>query len=134
VDVADPLLAEQWQRRSLPNLSFQPGSAYDLPFGDGEFEVATAFEVFEHLERPEEALAELRRVASWGLVLSVPWEPAWRVTNFVAGRYVGQLGNTPGHVNHWTRSGFERFVSQAGRVASVRRPYPWTVAVVVFTD
>jgi trans-aconitate methyltransferase len=131
VDVAAPRITAQWERRSLPNLSFRTGSAYDLPFGDSEFEVVTAFEVFEHLEQPDDALAELSRVASWGLVLSVPWEPAWRASNILSGRYVRRLGNTPGHVNHWTRRGFRRFLAEAGPIASLRRPYPWTVAVVL---
>jgi len=130
VDVADPSLLEEWETRRAPNLGFAPGSAYALPYADDEFEVVTAFEVLEHLERPGEALAELARVAAGALVLSVPREPWWRVTNALSGRYLRDLGNTPGHVNHWSRGGFRRFAGGAGEVRRVRSPYPWTVVTV----
>jgi ubiquinone/menaquinone biosynthesis C-methylase UbiE len=130
VDVADPALLDEWEGRGAPNLGFAPGSAYALPYADGEFEVVTAFEVLEHLERPGDALAELARVAGRALVLSVPREPWWRATNALSGRYVRALGNTPGHVNHWTRGGFRRFARGAGDVTRVRSPYPWTVVTV----
>jgi ubiquinone/menaquinone biosynthesis C-methylase UbiE len=130
VDVADPALLEEWEGRRAPNLGFAPGSAYSLPYGDGAFEVVSAFEVLEHLERPDEALAELARVASRALVLSVPREPWWRATNVLSGRYVRALGNTPGHVNHWTREAFRRFAGGAGDVSRIRSPYPWTVVSV----
>jgi ubiquinone/menaquinone biosynthesis C-methylase UbiE len=130
VDVADPALLAEWEGRRAPNLGFAPGSAYALPHADGEFEVVTAFEVLEHLERPGDALAELARVASRALVLSVPREPWWRVTNTLSGRYVRALGNTPGHVNHWSRGAFRRFAGGAGEVRRVRSPYPWTVVTV----
>ena len=131
VDVADPALVAEWERRRAPNLVFEPGSAYSLPYGDGEFEVVTAFEVLEHLERPADGLAELERVAARALVLSVPREPWWRATNVLSGRYVRALGNTPGHVNHWSRGSFRRFAGAAGEVVRVSSPYPWTVVTVV---
>ncbi len=130
VGVAQPGLLDEWERRRAPKLGFAPGSAYALPYGENEFDVVTAFEVLEHLERPSEALAELARVAERALVLSVPREPWWRATNVLSGRYVRALGNTPGHVNHWTRDGFRRFAGGAGEVARVRSPYPWTVVTV----
>ena len=130
LDVGDDLLLPEWERRSGGNLEFRAGSAYSLPFGDGEFELVTALEVLEHLERPAEALAEIRRVASRALVLSVPREPVWRAMNIFSGRYVGALGNTPGHVNHWSASAFRRFAGAAGQIARVRTPFPWTVVTV----
>lgn len=130
VDVADPSLLEEWEARRAPNLGFAPGSAYALPYEDDQFEVVTALEVLEHLERPAEALAELARVAGRALVLSVPREPWWRMTNALSGRYVRDLGNTPGHVNHWSRGAFRRFAGGAGDVRRVRSPYPWTVVTV----
>jgi 2-polyprenyl-3-methyl-5-hydroxy-6-metoxy-1,4-benzoquinol methylase len=130
LDVGDPALAAEWERRAGGNLEFHAGSAYELPFEDGSFELVTALEVLEHLERPAEALAELRRVASRAIVASVPREPVWRVTNVLSGRYWGALGNTPGHVNHWSKRGFRELVSGAGEVARVRAPFPWTVATV----
>jgi ubiquinone/menaquinone biosynthesis C-methylase UbiE len=130
LDVGDPRLRAEWERRRRDNLSFRAGSAYSLPFEDAAFELVCGFEVLEHLERPAEALAELARVASRHLVVSVPREPLWRLMNVLSLRYVRALGNTPGHVNHWSRAGFVTFVQAAGDVTRVRTPLPWTIVTV----
>lgn len=130
LDVADPELVAEWEGRRSGNVDFRPGSAYALPYGDDEFDVVCALEVLEHLERPADALAELARVAARRVVASVPREPIWRVANVASGRYVRDLGNTPGHVNHWSMAAFRRFVGRAGKVVAVRTPFPWTVVTV----
>jgi ubiquinone/menaquinone biosynthesis C-methylase UbiE len=130
VDIGDERLQEQWRRREGRHLSFRPASAYALPFPDRSFDCVCAIEVLEHLERPQEALAELSRVTQRALLLSVPREPVWRIVHVLAGRDVRSLGNTPGHINHWSTRAFERLVGQFGRVVDVRKPFPWTVLVV----
>jgi ubiquinone/menaquinone biosynthesis C-methylase UbiE len=130
LDVDDPRLGAEWKRRRGDNLAFRAGSAYSLPFEDAAFELVCGFEVLEHLERPAEALAELARVASRHLVVSVPREPLWRVLNILSLRYLRALGNTPGHVNHWSRASFVTFVQAAGEVTRVRTPLPWTIVTV----
>jgi hypothetical protein len=44
----------------------------------------------------------------------------------LAGRYLRDLGNTPGHLNHWTRRGFTRLVAGVAEVREVTSPFPWT--------
>ena len=127
LDVADPTLLDEWTARQGGNLRFTSGSAYSLPYSDDEFELLCAVEVLEHLEHPTRALAELARVSSRALLLSVPREPLWRVANVLSGRYVRDLGNTPGHVNHWSSSQFVRLVGTTGDIVRVRRPIPWTL-------
>ena len=98
-----------------------------LPFPDSSFDLVVAIEVFEHFADPDRALAELVRVGTDELIASVPLEPIWRVGNMVRGRYLRDLGNTPGHVNHWSRRGFSRFVAQRWDVTEVACPLPWTM-------
>jgi hypothetical protein len=69
-------------------------------------------------------------VSRRGLLLSVPWEPVWRGVNMAAGRYLKSYGNTPGHINHWTRRDFVALVGTVGDVVAVRRPFPWTMVAV----
>ncbi len=37
------------------------------------------------------------------ILLSVPKEPIWRICNMARGKYWKDLGNTPGHIQHWTK-------------------------------
>jgi SAM-dependent methyltransferase len=94
LDADEDHLKAEWKSRSAPNLSFTTGSAYDLPFEDGSFDLVCCIEVLEHLERPRDALAEMSRVAGRALLLSVPNEPGWRISHLLAGRNVRALGNT----------------------------------------
>lgn len=129
IDADDDSLEKEWRARESSNLSFQTGSAYDLAFPDRTFELVCAIEVLEHLERPRDALAEMSRVASKTLLLSVPDEPAWRISHLLAGKDVRALGNTPGHINHWSKRGFADLVSSYARLDVVERVFPWTLVV-----
>ena len=124
VDLPDPALAGHWATTGLP-ASFADVGA--LPFPDRSFGLVLAIEVLEHVPSPEDALAEIARVASGPVVLSVPREPLWRVANLARGKYVSTFGNTPGHIQHWTRRSFTRLVSRHLYVTGVQTPPPWTM-------
>lgn len=106
---------------------FLGGSVYRLPFGDEAFDCVVACEVFEHLEHPATALDEVARVASGTLLLSVPWEPVWRVLNVARGKYLRHLGNTPGHLQHFSRRAVRDLVSRRFEIVDERTPFPWTM-------
>jgi SAM-dependent methyltransferase len=124
VDLPDEELAGDWRAAGLVCLF---GDATKLPMPDDAFDLVLAIEVLEHIPGPEAALAELARVCSGTLVASVPREPIWRAGNVARGRYVRDLGNTPGHVNHWSRRAFTSFVAREFTVDRVKTPLPWTV-------
>jgi SAM-dependent methyltransferase len=105
-------------------------AAEDLPFSESSFELAAAIEVLEHLPDPERTLAEMARVADKHLLVSVPREPLWRGLNLARGAYLTELGNTPGHLNHWSKRGFVALLSRYGEVIEVRSPFPWTMLLV----
>jgi 2-polyprenyl-3-methyl-5-hydroxy-6-metoxy-1,4-benzoquinol methylase len=125
LDLPDAGLRGEWQAR--PGPGYLHADAQVLPFAANQFDVVVAAEVLEHLPDPERGLAEMARVCSGSLVLSVPREPIFRGCNLLAGRYVRDLGNTPGHLNHWSTRSFVRFVSTVARVRLVTKPFPWTV-------
>jgi ubiquinone/menaquinone biosynthesis C-methylase UbiE len=130
IDLDDPQLHAEWQGRQCPNLEYMVMKAENLPFADGEFDVATAIEVLEHVPDPEHTLSEMARVASGRLLVSVPREPLWRALNMARGAYLRDLGNTPGHVNHWSKRGFVQLLSRYGAVEEARSPFPWTMLLV----
>jgi SAM-dependent methyltransferase len=130
IDLEDPQLRSEWQRRSRQNLEFRPEEATSLSFGDDEFDLAAAIEVLEHVPDPEATVSEMARVARRWLLVSVPREPLWRALNMARGAYWGSLGNTPGHVNHWSKRGFVELLGRHGTVEKARSPFPWTMLLV----
>jgi SAM-dependent methyltransferase len=92
-------------------------------------ELVLCCEVLEHLDDPERALDVLASLARPWLLASVPREPLWRALNLARFSYVGELGNTPGHLNHWSRSDFVRFLTRRFEVVEVRSPTPWTMVL-----
>jgi ubiquinone/menaquinone biosynthesis C-methylase UbiE len=130
IDLSDPKLEAQWATRQRPNLEYRAMRAEHLPFDDDEFDLAAAIEVLEHVPDPEHTLAEMARVARRHVLVSVPREPLWRGLNLVRGAYVRDLGNTPGHVNHWSKRGFEQLLGRYGEVLSARSPFPWTMLLI----
>ncbi len=133
IDLEDPKLEAEWSTRARPNLEFRAMSSeelQDLPFPDRSFDLAAAIEVLEHVPDPERTLAEMARTAARNLLVSVPREPLWRGLNIARGAYVRELGNTPGHVNHWSKRSFVRMLGRYGDVVETCSPFPWTMVLV----
>ncbi len=131
LDLEDPAIQTEWEQRRAANLEYRVMKAENLPFADGEFTLATAIEVLEHVPDPEHTVAEMARVARGGhLLVSVPREPLWRALNMARGAYLRELGNTPGHVNHWSKRSFVELRSRHGEVVEARSPFPWTMLLV----
>jgi SAM-dependent methyltransferase len=130
IDLEDPKLRAEWSKRELPNLKFRAEEATRLSFDEDEFDMAAAIEVLEHVPEPEATLAEMARVADRWLLVSVPREPLWRALNVARGAYLRDLGNTPGHLNHWSKRAFVSLLSRYGTVEEARSPFPWTMLLV----
>jgi ubiquinone/menaquinone biosynthesis C-methylase UbiE len=130
IDLADPKLQAEWSARARENLEFVRAPAEQLPFADDEFELVAAVELLEHVRDPRLTLSEMVRVSSGQLLVSVPREPLWRALNVARLAYLRELGNTPGHVNHWSRSAFVRLLEDYGEVVQMRTPFPWTMLLV----
>jgi len=86
-------------------------------------------EVLEHLESPEQALDVLLALSRRYLLVSVPREPIWRAMNMLRGTYWASLGNTPGHIQHWSRRQFIAMLARHAEVVELRSPLPWTLAL-----
>lgn len=113
--------------RGLPAGLFSQKSIYALqPEADGA-DLLVCCEVLEHLERPEEALRVLQGVVQNHVIFSVPREPLWSVLNLARGKYIADLGNTPGHIQRWSQNSFIKLISRYFRVIEIRAPIPWTM-------
>jgi len=116
-------------KADYPRVVFFRSSVYDIPFPDCSVDLLIACEVLEHLDDPEKALKEMERVTRGYALVSVPREPLWRILNMMRLKYIGRLGNTPGHVRHWSKGGIVRLLSGWFDPVSVSSPLPWTVCL-----
>lgn len=106
---------------------FAVKSIYALDPAQEAADLVMCCEVLEHLEDPQAALQVLRQIPARHYIFSVPREPLWCALNLARGKYLGALGNTPGHLQHWSTSGFVRLISTHFEVLSVASPLPWTM-------
>jgi 2-polyprenyl-3-methyl-5-hydroxy-6-metoxy-1,4-benzoquinol methylase len=131
IDLEDPKLKAEWSvRGGGENLEFRIMAAERLEYGDDAFDLVAATEVLEHVGDPERVLSEMARVAKRSLIVSVPREPLWRALNVARGAYLRDLGDTPGHLNHWSRASFVKLLGGYGQVVETRSPFPWTMLLV----
>lgn len=106
---------------------FEVRSIYDLEPGCDSADLVVCCEVLEHLEHPEEGLLALQSITTKNLIVSVPREPIWRFLNMARGKYIWDWGNTPGHLQHWSKRGFVNLVSKHFLIEEVKTPLPWTM-------
>ena len=118
-------------KRTVPDIEFHVGNIYEMPFEDKVFDIVVCSEVLEHLEYPEKAVEELKRVANKGLLLSVPHEPFFRLGNFFALHNISTLGNPIDHINHWSYQGFQDFTEArlSEFSCSYAKSFPWSICV-----
>lgn len=113
--------------RNLNPSLFEVRSIYDLDAMNDSADLIVCCEILEHLDNPEAGLQALQRVVERYLILSVPQEPLWRGLNLIRGKYISHWGNTPGHIQHWSKRNFVKLISNYFQVIEVRSPLPWTM-------
>jgi 2-polyprenyl-3-methyl-5-hydroxy-6-metoxy-1,4-benzoquinol methylase len=130
-DVSPEVVAEARERAAAAGLEipFKAASITELEPGADAAELIVCCEVLEHLDDPATAIEILRSLARPWLIVSVPREPLWRALNMARLKYAAELGNTPGHLGHWSKRGFIDFLSGHVDVVEVRSPLPWTMAL-----
>jgi len=113
-------------KKLFPDLTIKQESIYDLPYKDDSFDLVLCTEVLEHLEEPSKALREILRVGKKYLLITVPNEPFFRLSNFLRGKNMSRLGNDEGHINHWNPRSLRRLLNQNKiSVKEIKLPFPW---------
>jgi 2-polyprenyl-3-methyl-5-hydroxy-6-metoxy-1,4-benzoquinol methylase len=126
-DLSDSAIA--YAQQLLPEARFAVEDIYRLSDADNAYDLVIASEVLEHLEDPAAALSEIVRTSRRYVLLSVPNEPAFQLTNFARGKYLRRWGNHPEHIQHWSRGRFAEFVSTQCHVISTSSSFPWTIVL-----
>ncbi|MFN3945063.1 MAG: class I SAM-dependent methyltransferase [Allosphingosinicella sp.] len=108
---------------------FAVRSVYDLAPGEIAADLILCCEVLEHLPDPDRALQAIAAQDAGWFLFSVPREPLWRALNMARGKYLRRLGNTPGHIQHWSRRGFREMIGRRFDIVEMRSPLPWSMAL-----
>ncbi len=116
-------------KRKNPTCNFCTGSVYDLSFKKSSFDLVIATEILEHLENPDKALQEIKRISKGYCVFSVPNEPYFRTMNFLRGKNLKRFGNDIEHLQNWSSGEFVKLVGRHFKVMEVKKPFPWTMVL-----
>jgi SAM-dependent methyltransferase len=122
----DKLLAA---RRRVGHLAGVRADAGMLPITAGSVDLVLCTEVLEHLVHTEPAVLELARVTRGSCVVTVPWEPWFRLGNLARGKNLRKGGNDPEHVQQFGVASLRRLLEHAFEHVEIRRCFPWLVAV-----
>lgn len=114
-------------RAKFPSVEAHEGSIYDLSFLNRTFDVVVCAEVLEHLDDPDAALKQITSVQPRWVILSVPHEPWFCLSNLARGKNVTRLGNDDDHVNLWGRGGIRKLVSRHFEIDRHETSYPWQI-------
>lgn len=118
-------------QKNNPELNVFRESVYELEYQDNQVDLVFLLEVLEHLDHPEAALKEIKRISKKYLILGVPREPLWCFLNMARFKYLKDFGNTPGHLNHWSKRSLIKLIeAKYGKVIAVENPIPWTIVLV----
>lgn len=113
--------------RGFDETRFEARSIYEVAAGRDSADLVVCCEVMEHLEDPERAMRALQGIVTADIVISVPREPLWRILNMARGKYLSDFGNTPGHLQHWSKGGIAALARRYFEVVEVLSPLPWTM-------
>jgi 2-polyprenyl-3-methyl-5-hydroxy-6-metoxy-1,4-benzoquinol methylase len=105
-------------RAKFPHIEAHQGSIYDLSALPGGYDLVICAEVLEHLERPEDALDQIVKLRPARVLLTVPHEPWFMLSNLAMGKNITRLGND---VEHFRSSDLPVKKSRAVTVMRGRR-------------
>jgi len=96
-----------------------------LPFCDKIFDLVLLCEVLEHVNQPIKVIKEATRVSKDKILLTIPYEPFWRIMNLLRFKYISSFGNTPGHINHWSYRSIKLFLEEYMTIEVIQIVFPW---------
>ncbi len=106
IDLEEESIQAGWAEREAPNLEYRTMRAEDLPFADGRVRSGQRDRGARARPRPR---AHARRDGALRRAPPARVGPARAAVadaEHGSRRLLGQLGNTPGHLNHWSKRSF----------------------------
>ena len=96
---------------------------------DREYDLVICCEVLEHLQTPQRALDEIKRISTGLILLSVPYEPYFSLMNFLTGKNLRRFGNDLDHFQKWSKKEFEAVLLKDFEIISLKSSLPWVIAL-----
>lgn len=121
--------AVELARRRLPGTDVTLGDLLTLEPPPGWADLAVCVEVLEHLPDPRAAVERIRLWTARDALVSVPWEPYFRLGSLLRGKYLRTLGNHPEHVQHFDPSSLQVLLASQFDQVRIERCFPWLIAV-----
>lgn len=112
----------------LDGLSPVVADAGMVPVATNSADLVTSIEVLEHLVTDDPAVAEFARICRGRCVVSVPWEPYFRLGNLGRGKNIKRFGNDPEHVQFFTPRRLQALLEQSFTNVRVIKAFPWLIA------
>ena len=106
------------------------GSIYNLPFHDNAYDTIMCLEVLEHLEEPEKALKEIKRVSRSYAIISVPYTLIFRIGNLFSLKNLSNFGEAPDHKISFNKGTFERMLQMEFEHVEVTKKHFWLIGKV----
>lgn len=116
-------------RASNPDLDFRQGDILDGQPEGAVAELVLCLEVLEHLDDPNLALERIAAVSSDAAIVSVPWEPYFRLGSLLRGKYLTTWGNHPEHVQRFSPHSLRGLVARHFPCVGIDPCFPWLIAV-----
>lgn len=119
-------------RKLHPSIEFRTQSIYELDSSQKKYDIIFINQVFEHLEATEKAMSQIQASTNKYLLFSVPNEPFFRIANLMRLKYISDFGNPPGHINHWSKKSFKRFLkSNKLDIINISTTTVWILALCI---
>lgn len=129
VDINKKAIA--YAKKNIPDARFVVSDIRSLPFKSKAFDLVICLETLEHIHECKKALEEIMRVSNKYIIISVPWEPFFSLSNFLRLKNIPLLGKDPEHINFWTKASFIRFLGEGNlKIEKHEIVFPWQLVLI----
>ena len=115
--------------RDHPGINVELGDLLARQASTGWADLAICIEVLEHLSDPGAAVESIRCWTARDALVSVPWEPYFRLGSLLRGKHLGRLGIHPGHLQRFNPGSLRTLLARHFDQVRIVSSFPWLIAV-----